>query len=149
MSRTTDYLMNTRRIVKLHESMLKSICSRYQLTLMEAKIISFLHNNPGLDTAADIVELRTLSKGNVSQAVETLIQKSLLERSQDREDRRKIHLSLLPAAKPVTDDIDRIGEEFHQELLQGFSEEEWEQLSELNRRLMDNARAALKRREGK
>ena len=71
--------------------MLKDICNNYQLTIIEATIISFLYNNPGKDTAADIVELRMLSKGNVSQAVESLIQKSLLKREQDKEDRRKIH----------------------------------------------------------
>lgn len=147
MSAATDYLMNTRRIAKLHESMLKTICEQYHLSLIEVKIISFLYNNPGLDTAGDIVELRTLSKGNVSQGVETLIQKSLLERTQDREDRRKIHLTLLPAARPVTDTLDIIWTRFQAELLQGFSEEECSQLNELNRRLMENARIALKRRE--
>ena len=149
MSRTTDYLMNTRRIAKLHDSMLKVICEQYHLTLIDVKIISFLHNNPGLDTAGDIVELRTLSKSNVSQSVETLIQKSLLQRSQDAEDRRKIHLALLPAAGPITDSIDAIREQFHKELFHGFSEEERAALNELNRRLMENAKEALKRRETK
>lgn len=92
MSRTTEFLMNIRSIIKLHESMLREICGEYQLALIEATIISFLHNNPGKDTAADIVELRMLSKGNVSQAVESLIQRSLLRREQDAVDRRRIHL---------------------------------------------------------
>ena len=57
----------------------------------------FLYNNPGKDTAADITELRMLSKGNVSQAVESLIQKgSAKDGPLTRLDRRKIHLSLLP-----------------------------------------------------
>lgn len=63
----TDYLMNIRQITKLHENMLKKICVKYDLSLIEANIISFLYNNPGKDTAGDIVELRMLSKGNVSQ----------------------------------------------------------------------------------
>ena len=102
MKRPTDFLTNIRRIIKLHESMLKGICETYRLSLIEATIISFLYNNPGKDTAADIVELRMLSKGNVSQAVESLMQKSLLQRRQDTEDRRKIHLSLTQAAQPIT-----------------------------------------------
>lgn len=64
MKRPTDFLTNIRRIIKLHESMLKGICETYRLSLIEATIISFLYNNPGKDTAADIVELRMLSKGN-------------------------------------------------------------------------------------
>ena len=43
-----------------------------RLTITEGKVISFLYNNPGKDTAADITELRMLSKGNVSQAVESI-----------------------------------------------------------------------------
>ena len=50
MSRTTEFLMNIRSIIKLHESMLREICGEYQLALIEATIISFLHNNPGKDT---------------------------------------------------------------------------------------------------
>ena len=93
-----ESLLNFRRIMKLHEGILKKVCEEYQLTLTEASIICFLKNNPTLDTAGDIVEIRMLSKGNVSQAVESLIRKSLLQRTQDTDDRRKIHLSLLPGA---------------------------------------------------
>ena len=69
MSRVTGFLMNIRRIMKLHDGMLKEICAKYQLTPIEAKIIRFLYNNPEKDTATDIVELRMLQKGNVSAAV--------------------------------------------------------------------------------
>lgn len=71
----TDFLAHIRLTMKLQEQMLKNICETWQLTITEGKVISFLYNNPGKDTAADITELRMLSKGNVSQAVESLIQK--------------------------------------------------------------------------
>ena len=79
MNQITGLLLCIRKTVKLYESMLKPVCDHYRLTLIEADIISFLQNNPGKDTAGDIVGLRMLSKGNVSQAVESLIQKSLLQ----------------------------------------------------------------------
>ena len=66
----TDLLVLMQRIGKMHEQMLKELCRQYDLSLIEAKIIAFLHNNPTKDTAGDIVELRMLSKGNVSQAVD-------------------------------------------------------------------------------
>jgi len=69
----TDFLAHIRLTMKLQEQMLKNICETWQLTITEGKVISFLYNNPGKDTAADITELRMLSKGNVSQAVESLI----------------------------------------------------------------------------
>lgn len=140
----TDFLMTIRRIIKLHESLLKEICSQYHLTMIEATIISFLHNNPEKDTAGDIVELRMLSKGNVSNAVELLIQKSLLQRTPDAGDRRKIHLSLLPAAKPITDAVDTIQKQFYEKLFTGFSEGELASFHILNQRLMENMKNATK-----
>lgn len=61
--------------LKIDEDLMKSVCEMYDLTLIEAKILVFLKNNPSCDTAADIVEYRMLSKGNVSQAVDSLIRK--------------------------------------------------------------------------
>ena len=127
---STHFLVQFRQLNKLYECMLKEICRRHKLTLIETTIISFLYNNPGRDTAADIVELRMLSKGNVSQAVELLIQKSLLK--------------LLPDAIPITNEIDTIKETFRTELFHGFSKEEEEQLEFLNRKLMENAKNAFK-----
>ena len=71
----TYLLVLMQRIGKIHEQMLKELCRQYDLSLIEAKIIAFLHNNPTKDTAGDIAELRMLSKGNVSLAVDLLCQK--------------------------------------------------------------------------
>ena len=146
MSRPADFLTNIRRMVKLHECMLKRVCQDYQLTLVDATVISFLFNNPGKDTAADIVELRMLSKGSVSQAVEGLIQKSLLRRRQDMEDRRKIHLSLTPDAAPVTKEVEAIRSQFNQEVFFGLSQEEKDLFDRVNQKMMENTKRALIRR---
>lgn len=146
MAGTTDFLMTVQGMTKLHDGMIKMVCGKYHLTLIEGKIISFLHNNPGKDTAGDIVELRKLSKGNVSLAVENLIRKGLLEREQDHKDRRKIHLSLLASAKPITDLIEKRQNEFEEELFRGFSEEERRLYIELNDRMVENTKNTMKRR---
>lgn len=147
MHMNAESLLNFRRIMKLHEGILKKVCEEYQLTLTEASIICFLKNNPTLDTAGDIVEIRMLSKGNVSQAVESLIQKSLLQRTPDTDDRRKIHLSLLPTALPISNSIDAMQEEFIKELFQGFTEEEYQLYVQLNERFIENTKTALARRK--
>lgn len=144
MSRTTDFLTCFQRIIKLHENLLKEqICSKYQLTLMEATIISFLMNNPEKDTAADIAELRMLSKGNISQGVEGLIQKSLLERKRDEADRRRIHLSLTPAAEPITVSMAQIWRLFHDEIFSGLTAEELAMFDKFNGQIMENTKKAL------
>ena len=143
MRQTNTLLSNIRRVIKLYDSMLKPVCDRYGLVPIEATIISFLYNNPGKDTAADIVEFRMLAKSNVSQAVESLIQKSLLQRRQDTEDRRRIHLALTSEARPITEDIETVREVFRKQLFRGFTEEEQKQFAWFHDRVAENTKRAM------
>nr|WP_308000223.1 MarR family transcriptional regulator [uncultured Merdimonas sp.] len=88
-----------------------------------------------------------LSKGAVSKAVESLIQKDLLEREPDTKDRRKIHLKLRPQAKPVTKSIDEVRTEFLDTVLNGFTEEELEIHTQFFQKLFDNTRKAIEGRD--
>lgn len=142
----TKFWLMVNRIIKLHEKMLKKVCSQYKLTVIEAEVISFIKNNPGLDTASDIVELRMLSKGAVSKAVESLIRASLLERTPDKSDRRKIHLSLTEKAQPVTRSIDQVHKELWELMFNGFSEEEHRLYEKYRDRLFENTGLALEER---
>ena len=137
MKRTTEIFIGMRSLFRLYDKLLKKVCMEHDLTMIEADIISFLQNNPGKDTAADIVELRLLSKGAVSKGVESLIQKSLLERIPDTEDRRKIHLRLKPQAGPVTETVNEVRDEFLETVLAGFTKEELEMQSRFLRKLFD------------
>lgn len=133
--------------MKLNESMIKEICNRHGLTFLEGTVITFLFNNPTLDTAGDIAEVRRLSKGNVSQAVESLVRRGLLKRNPDPEDRRKIHLALLPASRPVTDEIRSAMERFHQELYHGITPEEQALYADISKRIFQNTQSAMTRRD--
>lgn len=147
MTKTTEILMNNRRMAVLYDCMLYEVCRAYHLTLMEANIIIFLHNNPEKDTVTDIAELRGLSKATVSKTVEELIQKSLLHRRADAVDRRKVHLFLAEAAAPVAEQIELMQKKFRNEIFAGFSQEELEKFDEFNRRIRENTRKTLERSE--
>ena len=81
-----------------------------------------------------------LSKGAVSKGVDSLIQKSLLERFPDTEDRRKIHLRLMPQAGPITATVEEVRDEFLETVLAGFTKEELEMQSRFLRKLFDNTK---------
>ena len=140
-------MLEVLRISRLYDAMQKPVCQRCGLAPLEATILGFLHDNPKKDTAAEIAECRLLAKGNVSIAVESLIQKGLLQRRQDREDRRKIHLSLTPQAAPAVQAIDRLNRRFWQRLFRGFSQEELAQCVRFQQRLAANTVAALAERD--
>ena len=143
----TDFLAHIRLTMKLQEQMLKNICETWQLTITEGKVISFLYNNPGKDTAADITELRMLSKGNVSQAVESLIQKGLLKRTADQTDRRKIHLSLTSSSRPILQSMQAVRQQFHEEIFMGISQEDQMLFDRVNEQIIQNTKSAMARRE--
>ena len=138
-------ISDVRKIIKLYNQMLDAVCQSNQLSKTEVAVINFLQHNPQKDTAADIVETHLIGKSQVSVAVELLIQKGLLERTPDTTDRRRIHLSLLPAAKPVTEAIYTVRCQFEEVILNGFSGEERQLYEEFSNRLLQNVEAALNR----
>ena len=85
-----------------------------------------------------------LSKGNVSQAVESLSSRGFLQRTADTANRRKIHLSLLPKAQPVIREIDAMLIHFRDTLFLDFSPEEMEMYAAFCQRIIENTKKAMK-----
>lgn len=143
MFMVADVLQRVRFIVRLFERTDQPVCDKYGLSKLEVDVLAFLKNNPGLDTARDIVELRMLPKANVSMAVESLIQKGLLTRQQDHQDRRRIHLALTLLGDGVLPDIMAARQTYGAALFMGFSEEERATFDAMMGRIADNARFYL------
>ncbi|HJD45594.1 MAG TPA: MarR family transcriptional regulator [Candidatus Mediterraneibacter norfolkensis] len=146
MKNCTEFWLGLRGMIKLYEKTMKTVCTAHALTMVETDIIAFLKNNPQKDTAADIVELRMLSKGAVSKGVEALIQKELIRRYPDAEDRRRLHLQLTDRSEPILTDIERAQTEFWNTVFKGFSEEELEIHERLKTHMFENVRDAEERR---
>ena len=127
-----------RRILKLLEHSTAPLGEKLNLSRAHTDVLIFLINNPGLDTARDIVEYRRIPKANVSQAVEQLIRKGLLTRQQDTIDRRHIHLQLTDAALPLARQLNALRSRMEQQMFLGFSPREKEQYQQLSQRLLAN-----------
>ena len=133
-----EVLLKSRAAGKFYEKQFEEIRSTYGMTQLEIDILAFLKNNPGLDTARDIVNYRMLPKSNVSQAVEQLIRKGFLGRRTDGQDRRKIHLELLPDASEAVFRIREVQSRFQELLFEGLTGEERQEYMDLTRRIADN-----------
>lgn len=138
MNNVVGIITNIRRVVMAYDEMLKPVCKRYGLTVIEAKIISFLHNNPEYDTAASISEYRLLSKSNISTAVDNLLKRNLLLKKEDDFDRRKIHLLLTSECLDIIKDIEIIKNRFNIILFNNFSQQEKELFLAFHKRIADN-----------
>ena len=140
-----ELLENLRAIMGLYDALCRQVCARHEITRTELDVLAFLSNHPGQNTASDIVEIRMLPKANVSQAVEALIKKGYLLRLADRQDRRKIRLSLTPQAAGTVKDIGVMQRQHRQIHFGGFSEEEKQQYKSMVARMSRNARNELER----
>ena len=70
----------------------------------------------------------------------------MLARTADPHDRRRQHLSLLPASAPVTDSIQAVQELFFQELFSGFTEDEqnpFEEVDEAYKKAVENGATSV------
>lgn len=114
------------------------LCAEYGLTIREVDILLFLANNPCYTTARDITEYRGISKSQVSQAVDFLVELGFLTRTADVDDRRLLHLSITAEGQPVTQKALAIQAECGTQLLTGLTPAQQDQLQELLDIVLEN-----------
>ena len=89
-------------------------------------------------TMHDIAKMLNLTPGAASQIVEKLVTEGLLRRDYDMEDRRIIHITFTPEGR---ERFSKIVDDFKskiEKLLAVISDEEFETLSEINTKLLNN-----------
>ena len=132
-----DYLILRQSLHRLYLRMMEPVLEQFGLTQMEEDILLFLANNPGHDTAAELVSLRCLAKSQVSTSVERLVRRGYLERCPEG---RKIHLRLLPAAAEAVRQGQSSQRRFGDAIARDFSPEEQAMLYGTLTRMTENAR---------
>ena len=75
-------------IIKKYNSLFEDLLKEYQMTQVEIDVLAFLANNPEYNHAQDIVNVRGISKGHVSLAIEKLVKRGNLTRNPDPQNRR-------------------------------------------------------------
>lgn len=123
---------------KVYRRFLEPVGEKYGLNRAELDVLLFLANNPGYDTATDIVEYRGLVKSHVSAAVAKLEERGLLTRSFQNGNRRTVHLALTEEATPIVEEGRRGQEEYVKILHQGISDEEMDLLKSILKKIMMN-----------
>lgn len=114
------------------------LMARTGLSMREINVLLFLANHPEQDTARDVVELRGLSKSQVSQAVELLTGWGILRRTPDRTDRRVVHLAITETGAPLAREVRSIQAACGLRLLEGLTDDERIVFLSLLTKVMDN-----------
>jgi DNA-binding MarR family transcriptional regulator len=112
----------------------------FGMTRAQWLILARLSRQPGLsqNEMAAICEVEPISVGRLIDRLEA---RGLVERRADPADRRVRRLHLLPAAKPVLDEISRYRDLLHDEIVEGLDEKDRAGLVDSLLRIKDNLAA--------
>lgn len=113
---------------------------RFSVSIPEWRVIAVLGRFPGL-SAVEVAERTLMDKVAVSRAVTKLIKNGRIDRDFADADKRRSILNLSEDGKKLHDEIAALALDFERDLLQGFSEEEINDLNDIMERLL--ARASL------
>lgn len=111
-------------ITSYYELLSGEVCDRYELTQMEYDILMFLHNNPQLNTAAEIVKIRKSTKSHVSTSLKKLENRGFVKRIQSEDNKKHIEIVLLDRAALIVEAGLNVQKQFAQDVLSGLTKEE-------------------------
>lgn len=120
------------------------VCVKHDITRMELDILLFLANNPCFDTATDIVEVRYLSKSQVSASIKSLEESGYLRKEYAKDNRKTAHLLLCEEALWIIEDGRAAQEKFLSVMLRGFTPEQVDMMRHFNARMWENIDGYLK-----
>lgn len=111
---------------------------KFGISVTEWRIMAVLGEYPG--ASADFVSVKTqIEKSIISRAIAKLLQRKLIEREFDAEDRRRSMLNLSATGQDVYREIVPVSFAYEEKLLACFSEDEQQQFSDLIGRLYAHA----------
>lgn len=131
-------------IKTLYSKCVEEVCIKHQINRMELDILLFLANNPCFDTATDIIEIRYLSKSQVSASIKLLEQGGYLRKEYIDHNRKTAHLKICNKAMEIIKDGKSAQENFLSIMLHGFSQTEINNMKQYNDRIWRNINAYLK-----
>ncbi len=131
-------------IKTLYAKCVGPICELHNITRMELDILLFLANNPHFDTATDIVEVRHLSKSQVSASIKLLEQRGFLVKRYTEDNRKTAHLIICDGAADIIADGRSAQEKFLTVMMQGFTENEMDCMRGYMGRIWENIDSYLK-----
>mgnify|MGYP002516057057 FL=1 len=111
-----------RKTSAAYTALCRPLCQRLHLPQTAFDILMFLANNPGYQTASDVVEVRKLKANLVSVNVDRLVQEGYLTREADPADRRRTLLRCTEKAQPIIEQGRAVQEEFGRRLLEHTNE---------------------------
>ena len=129
MNERQNLLLHGQKLKRAYDSVFRPVMARHGLTRNEVDVLLFLANNPGRDTAVELVE--------------ALQARGMLVGEQDPKDRRRVHLALTGRAAAPVREAQQAQRLFIDLLYRGVTEEERAILARVFDRIGKNVQEVL------
>lgn len=140
-----DYMWERQSAIKtLYARCVDNVCEKHNITRIELDILLFLANNPRYDTATDIVEIRYLSKSQVSAAIKHIEACGYIRKEYTQNNRKTAHLRICGAAEEIVADGRTAQKNFFDIMMRGISQEERENMRRCMDRIFENINQYLR-----
>ena len=140
----SEFRNNATLTKKVYDRTIEPLCGFYHITRMELDILLFLANNPGYDTAKDIIEQKRFTKSHVSSSLKLLEEKGYLERSFRGDNHKTVHLTLQPASQQIVDAGQEAQRKVFNKIFGGLTADEIQVLEKITEKIRANIQKALK-----
>lgn len=131
---------------KLLEQHLESAALRNGMTLQEARLLLALSELPAVPSRKDLADFVYLSRSALSMSLQRLAGRGWISAEDVRDGadgKRRFQVEVLPAARPVLEDLREAQRNYTQARLNGFSQDELEVYTRLMDKARENTRRAL------
>ena len=129
--------------LNLYEKVTTPVREKYGLSYMEFVVLLFLANNEEYKKASDIVEILGIAKSHVSATVNTLVEKGLIQRTIDKDDKRSSILEINDSAKEIIEEGRKTQKEYHDLVFGSLSDDELKELGRLQKIIEKNIKENL------
>lgn len=138
-----EFYEKVEEIKRLYAKISAPIEAKYGLTHLEFRILMFLADHPGCDTATEIVEKKKACKSHVSVSVHALQERGFVRGSCEKNDRRTVHLTVCEKAASIISEGRAAQKEFAGVLLKDFTEADKEAFRHCMKLLDRNLKSAI------
>lgn len=134
----TESFLQGGKFKKLIEERNAQLRQKYDVKKAELEILYFLSHCGEQNTSTDIHHQLMMTRGHISQAVDSLCRRSYIAAIPDQHDRRYVHYQILEPAQELVAEITKQRAEMNKLILDGISEEEMRVFREVSAKIKKN-----------
>ncbi|MBR1918643.1 MAG: MarR family transcriptional regulator [Spirochaetales bacterium] len=144
MDRKLELLLKGNAFCNMVESFSADLRKRYGLKKNEIEVLFFLGCCSECNTPSKVASMTQMTRGHVSQAIDTLLDRNLITGVQDERDRRSVHYFVTDEAKVIVRELERSHDKMEERFFEGITSEERETLERIILKLSSNMEEIMK-----